>query len=392
MPVKRVGIAAAVIGLMGGLVAGCSGSSNARLSVASGVAAIGQPSPVTVTGLSPDRTVTVTVTSTDAQGVRWRSAITLRSDARGRLAFDAGTLIADMTPLGASPAGAYFWDASNRPFRVSVGGASATVWRRLAPHPIRSVPVTADGLVGRFFSTDVPGRHSAVLLIGGSEGGQPGPLVPAVLAGYGHPVLALAYFKAPGLAKTLRQVPLEYFATALKWLARQPGVDPKRLIIDGASRGGEGALLLGATYPNLVHGVIARVPSDVVLCDSPGCTTSAWSLHGKPVPFTKDFNNPHPTDEPRAIIPVERIDGPVLLNCGGFDQVWNSCGYAKAVMSRLRGSHFPHQLQLCAGCDHFVGRGIPDEPLARGVPGRLYDADIRAFPKFFAAVMMLLGR
>ena len=296
-----------------------------------------------------------------------------------------------MSPLGPDPAGAYFWSFANRPFRLSVGGATTTIWRRLVPHPVRRVKVTADGLVGTFYTAGLSGRHSAVLMIGGSEGGQPGPLVPGVIAGNGHPVLSLAYFKAPGVPQTLKLIPLEYFAKALRWLARQPGVDPQHLVVDGASRGGEGALLIGATYPNLVHGVIAGVPSNVVLCSYPGCATSAWSLNGKPVAFTSVIDNPRPTDNLDAVIHVERIDGPVLLNCGGLDNVWTSCNYARAVMSRLARSRYPHSLQACADCDHFVGRGLPDEPLADAAVDPMTGADLKAYPAFFKATLDLLG-
>jgi hypothetical protein len=389
--VKRLPALVGTLGLVAAALVGCSSGTSARLSVASGVAAIGQPSPVTATHLSPGRTVSVVVTSTDDKDVRWKSVTKLRADDRGQLTFDAGTLIASMTPLGPDPVGAYFWSLGKMQFRVSIGGAAVTIWRRATAHAFRAVRVTADGLVGTFYSAGLPGRHSAVLMIGGSEGGQPGPLVPGVIAGYGHPVLSLAYFKAPGVPQTLKLIPLEYFAKALRWLARQPGVDPNHLVVDGASRGGEAALLIGATYPTLVHGVIARVPSNVVLCDYPGCTTSAWSLKGKPVAFTSAIDNPEPTDNSGAVIHVERIDGPVLLNCGGLDNEWTSCNYAKAVMSRLARGRYPHSLQVCSRCDHHVGRGLPDEPLAGSGVDPMLAADIKAYPAFFKATLDLLG-
>ena len=86
----------------------------------------------------------------------------------------------------------------------------------------------------------------------------------ALLAARGYPSLALAYFKAPGLPQTLRDIPLEYFTSALEVLRAQPGVDPDHVLVAGDSRGGEAALLLGAHFPQLVNGVIAGVPSSVV--------------------------------------------------------------------------------------------------------------------------------
>ena len=80
----------------------------------------------------------------------------------------------------------------------------------------------------------------------------------------------------------------------------------------------------------------------------------------------------------------------ILMNCGGQDTVWNSCGYAQAVMDELAHSKFPHHLQRCAGCDHLVGRGIPDEPYAdsEGAPN---PADIHTYTGFFAATIALLN-
>lgn len=102
-------------------------------------------------------------------------------------------------------------------------------------------------------------------MLGGSEGGLPCDSEPSLLASHGFPTLALAYFGVPGLPSHLRLIPLEYFRRAFEWLGRQPGVDPAKLVVLGISRGGEAALLLGSTYPDLVHGVAEYVGSSKVL-------------------------------------------------------------------------------------------------------------------------------
>ena len=386
---KRFWLLVVVVAVLG---VGCSGSGPAHISAISGAAAVGQPSPVTVTGLGPGRRASVAIASTDADGIHWRSTTELTADGQGRLQFDAGALIGTMTAEESSPLGAYSWGPGARAFRLSVDGASVSVLRRFVERPVRRVFVTSHGLVGTFYSAyGLTGRHSAVLELGGSEGGQPPGGYPTVLAGEGHPVLTLAYFDAAGLPGTLSRIPLEYFATALRWLAQQPGVDPSRLVVDGVSRGGEAALLIGATFPRLVHGVIAGVPSDAAICSYPACNGPAWTLHGKPVPYTKEFDDPYPTDNPRAIIPVRRIDGPVLMNCGGRDNLWTSCAYASAVMTELAHSPYPHSLQRCGSCDHFVGRGLPDAPYSFADPGGQLRDDVRAYPAFFAATQRLLG-
>ena len=67
-------------------------------------------------------------------------------------------------------------------------------------------------------------RHPGVLLLGGSERGLVGALLPAMLAAQGYPTLDVAYFKEPGLPQSLEDIPLGYCVKALRWLAARPGV------------------------------------------------------------------------------------------------------------------------------------------------------------------------
>src|SRR5262249_41295890 len=186
------------------------------------------------------------------------------------------------------------------------------------------------GFYGDLFLPAHPGDpRPGVLVFAGSDGGLTTTEEAALLASHGYPALALAYFGEPGLPAALSEIPLDYFATALRWLREQPGVDPTKLVVQGASRGSEAALLLGVYFHQLVQAVVALVPSNVALCSFPDCTRSAWLLHGVPLPYTRQFDDPNPSDDPSAAIPVERIQGPILLACGGADTVWVSCPYAR---------------------------------------------------------------
>jgi pimeloyl-ACP methyl ester carboxylesterase len=141
-------------------------------------------------------------------------------------------------------------------------------------------------------------------------------------------------------------------------------VDPSRLAVLGVSRGSEAAQLLGVYYPHLVHAVIASVPSNVALCSYPGCTGPAWTLRGKAVPYTSEFDQTSPTDNPAAVIPDQRIQGPVFLACGEADETWISCPFARATLHLLNVHHdrWTHVLYAYPGAGHPVGELIPYEP------------------------------
>lgn len=140
----------------------------------------------------------------------------------------------------------------------------------------------------------------------------------------------------------------------------------------GTSRGGELALLLGATYP-AVRAVVAYVPSHVVWRGgAPGVPppVPAWTLGGEPVPLmraTLPMTSLPPADpvpgvpyvgtpgylrslsdreaEARAAIAVERIRGPVLLISGRDDAMWPSSLMATRATERLAAHHHPYPVQ-----------------------------------------------
>jgi dienelactone hydrolase len=194
-------------------------------------------------------------------------------------------------------------------------------------------------------------------------------------------------------AETLARIPLEYFERALTWLRAQPQVDPSRIVVIGVSRGSEAAQLLGVYYPSLVNGVVASVPSNVALCGFPDCSQPAWTLNGAPLPYTQQFDNPYPTDNPDAVIPDERIHGPLFAVCGGSDLVWFSCPYASAIMDRLSAHGHPYRDVLYAypRAGHFVGGLLPYSPVA---PRALYlnPADERAREAVWPKLLSFLAR
>lgn len=154
----------------------------------------------------------------------------------------------------------------------------------------------------------------------------------------------MAYFGEPGLPSSLTNIPLEYFQKALKVLAARPEVDRTEIYAWGISRGSEAALLLGVHYPELVHGVIAGAPSALVFGNYPSSGQPAWTLQGTAIPFVPDadfFATTNLSQYPEAVIPVEKIRGPIFTACGGVDTLWPSCVNASAITRRLQANPVP---------------------------------------------------
>jgi hypothetical protein len=94
---------------------------------------------------------------------------------------------------------------------------------------------------------------------------------------------------------------------------------------------------------------------------------SAWTLHGRPLPFARtDRLGDLPTRPRRAAIPVERIRGPVILICAGHDFVWPSCSYSDAIVRRLAAHHDRSSVTALNYPDagHAVGEVLPYVPTA----------------------------
>ncbi len=261
--------------------------------------------------------------------------------------------------------------------------AATRLKRRLASEDVVSTPVREQGLVGSFsypvHATSLP----AVVILPGSDGQIPENAA-ALLASHGFAALALAYFGAEGLPKNLVHIPLEYFEGAFHWLQKQPIVQGNKIGVIGLSRGGELALLLGATFPT-IKAVVACSPSGLVQAgiDGNDYSRSAWTYRGKPLQqvvvkftpllfftlmwqsfrarafsmramfYTTLKDRKHLAE---ATIPVEEIQGPIMLISGDNDQLWPATIFSKLVMKRLMKYHhpYPDQHLRYPGAGHFV--------------------------------------
>ena len=218
--------------------------------------------------------------------------------------------------------------------------ASAHLEQAAIAEGVRQTPVHDDGLRGVLFTPPGAGRHPAVLVVGGSNGGV--PLRPAAwLASHGYVAFALAYFRFEDLPPQLEGIPLEYFQKALQWMARRPEIGDTRVAVLGTSRGGELALQLGSMYPR-IGAVVAYVPANVRIascCRQNG--TAAWTWQGRALPYIIPAGTSSVVSGP-AVIEVENTKGPILMISGEADHLWNSWAMADDVVSRLASHHFAY--------------------------------------------------
>lgn len=399
-----------------------------------------------LTGIEPGARATVRSRLRDDVGTWWEATNAFRADDRGIVDLTAAApesgsyqgvepmgFLWSMAPTGPGPHST-FLATSLEPKTVELAAeidgrtvAEARWVRRYLAPGVRRLEVRDDGLFGTFFVPAGAGPFPAVLLLGGSGGGLSEPAA-ALYAAHGFATLALAYFRAGSLPTELVRIPLEYFATAIAWLQARPEVDPARLAVAGTSRGGELALLLGARFPRLTA-VVANVPSGIVFggvgADESTYRQPAWTHGGEDVPFLCSRSRSGRGEEERpddgtpfaltpgflrtlegeaalareATIPVERINGPVLLISGTDDAMWPSTRFSELVMARLAKHRHPYPDRHLAynGAGHIIGQPwAPTTVTAAvhavskrlfaygGAPKESADARADAWPKILA--------
>lgn len=354
---------------------------------------------IRLSGFAPHQRITLRAQMHDDSNGLWKSHATFTADHQGRV--NVGTqrplsgTYADADPMG------LFWsmvlDPRTRaasPFRntgltptmmtftASVDEApvaSATLERLFVAPEVTRVPVRENGLVGTLFLPRGTSPAPGVMVMGGSGGGLVENSA-ALLASHGYAALALAYFAWEGLPAGLVDIPLEYFETAIHWMHGHERVRDEGLAAIGTSRGGELVLLLGATFPQITA-VVGYVPSAVVFGGISREQTggAAWTYRGMPLSFVPGRDAPASAEtanrEPialtpgflraledtaaveRAAIPVEKINGPILLISGQDDQMWPSSLFADRVIERLDAHNYPYPYQHLSypGAGHLIG-------------------------------------
>lgn len=381
--------------------------STPRLEITPTTSLLGEPIAMRAVGCRPGAHVQLIAEAHDADEYVWSSRAVFVADPHGLVD------VAQQAPMSGTYASAdafgLFW--SMEPARESDGfawgnldGFSCRIVLLVDETPVDEVVVTRnfvspdvertdvrdDGLYGAFFRPSHGKDLPAIVILGGSEGGLDERLA-GLFASRGFATLALAYFGIGTLPKVLADIPLEYCHRAIEWLQQRPEINGERVGVLGGSKGGELALLLGATFPS-VRAVVAHTPSSVVWQGfSFQPPRSSWSHNDQPLPFVpfrtsfthivnhlfaRLFHKSVALQSvyclrgidakqlEEATIPVENSHGPIMLISGGDDQMWPARPFAEMSIDRLAAHKYPHAYEHLTYADagHAV-YGLPDVPL-----------------------------
>lgn len=381
------------------------------IEVTPGDALVDEPLEIVLSGFDPNEELVVWARTDDEQEQTWLSFGRYETNDDGTLA------LTEQAPLsgtyeGIDPNG-LLWsmqvpDGVTVPFiqgetyeievvvqRNDTSVVSTDITRRFIDPGVVQHRITEEGIVGMFFEPSESGPHPGMLALHGSEGELPW-LDGAMLASHGYATLALQYFSPTGdggLPEELVGIPLEYGERAIEWLLEHPSVIDDQIGVMGGSKGGELALLLGSTFSQ-IGAVIGSVPSGVVWqgLSFEGTAGSSWSyegenipfvpiefdatietvdatiagVRGRPVPLAGSYRAPLESPESsrvaEATIPVEQIDGPVLLISGKDDALWPSTGLSELAMRRLNAHDhtYPYEHLAYEDAGHFIS--VPYQP------------------------------
>lgn len=255
----------------------------------------------------------------------------------------------------------------------------AYMWWVVVRFDTKTLPTRHGQVDAELFARDGE-RRPLIVGLGGSEGGNAWATKTwqkqrERFLDQGYALLAVGYFGTPNSPAQLDRISLDGVHAAIVKAAQDPRVDGRCIAVIGGSRGAELALLLASHYPD-IHSVVAIVPGSAVfpaLTDA--MTTPGFSWHDQPLPFVPMPWSATPDlltgnlrgafekmmqDKPamqRAAIPVERINGPLLLVSAAQDEMWPSREMSDAMMARLKAHGFAH------ASEHLVVQGGHSEPL-----------------------------
>ena len=420
---RFVFIVTLITSIVGAQETGRSPSSEFHFEVSPETAMVDVPVNIKISGLLEGEEVTLYAKLSGYGPADWESSATFVADAAGSV--DPGELLPVAGSYDTVDGMGLFWSMSRTEgirnndrnesqfigavlpgdplyvdFRAEVQGrppATQRIERLFITSDVTRLEVRDDGLWGTLFVPPGEASHPALLVPHGGFCGFPPEQLAAGLAANGFAAFAIQYCGADGQAEDLSsEIPLEYFETAIEWLQRRHDIMPDRIGIVGLSTGGVIALLVASTFPeiravasiksgglNHLHATyrgkpLPRLP-DLPLTETvrnaileaqpdfckPGGAEEDWSCFDQSYIFLNRMllhGMGQPDHLVEGVIPVERINGPILLVSGIGDLALPSTLLFEIVVKRLEKYDFPFPFEHVAypGAGHRLG--IPHLP------------------------------
>lgn len=342
---------------------------------------VDEPFGLTVKALPASDDLTLHLSSSTYEEERWANEVPLdTSDHQAELPPDElMRLIQLMTPVSDEANGAFFqpiesmgdtWQLRMAAQRAGTTLDETAVERQWGDPEVSTSEVEAEGVVGTLYEPPGDGPAPPVVLLHGSKGTtlhHPARM----LASHEFLALTLPYFgKSSEIPDHLDRVPIEYVQRAGEWLLQHERASGDQVGLWGASRGGELALLAASHFE--VFGAVVAVAGS-------GVAWGGWTHNGEPVAQLLSMHmrgsEMDGIDEDRlaeATIPVERINGPVLMISGRGDRLWNAVTFSGIAVERLERHDHPYSYQHLVYDEAGHGIAVPYLPMPTAVSGEGY--------------------
>lgn len=192
----------------------------------------------------------------------------------------------------------------------------------------------------------------------------------------GYAVLAIGYFNTGNTPDALDRISLNAIADTIMSVARRnPQIDTNKIALLGGSKGGELIMNLASRYDQFKAVVALSTAHISFPAITWSANTSSWMYNGVEVPYVPAPNetiipalkgNLHEAFSlmlknkeavQKAQIPVEKINGPILILSAKSDEQWPATSMSEQLIKRLEEKNFKHHFQ------HVILEGGHVEPL-----------------------------
>ncbi|XP_006865607.1 PREDICTED: acyl-coenzyme A thioesterase 4 [Chrysochloris asiatica] len=346
-----------------------------------------EPVRIVVRGLAPAQQITLRASLKDEKGALFRAHARYCADGGGELDLERAPALGGSF-VGIEPMGLFwalepdkpFWRFLKRdvqtPFAVELevlGGhdpepqrvlGRATFQRVFLRPGVRREPVRAGRVRATLFLPPGPGPFPGIIDICGVGGGLL-EYRASLLAGHGFATMALAYYEYEDLPQTYDSIHLEYFEEALHYMLQHPQVKGPGVGLLGISLGADICLSMASFLKNITATVSingSAFSGNKTIHYKQTCIPSlGHDLRRIKVAFSGlldivDMRNDiiggceHP-----SMIPIEKVQGPILFIVGQDDHNWRSEFCAQLASERLqtRGRKKP-QILSYPGAGHYI--------------------------------------